>query len=103
MTNITDPHAAWLNEWRAEQARFESAEDDCGQEHLDRAMRLSAKLANTPAATSEGLRAQLEWFKADLGDYVTTMVGDDLKSCIDTMVESASKIVQSDAAPDQLR
>lgn len=101
MTNKSDPHTAWLNEWRSEQERFESAEGDSGQGHSDRAWQLSAKLANTPATTSEGLRAQLEWFKADLGYYVTTMVGDDLNSCIDTMLESASKIVQSGAAASQ--
>jgi hypothetical protein len=55
MTNTTDPHTAWLIEWRAERACFESAEGDSGQVHTDRAMQLSAKLANTPSATSKGL------------------------------------------------
>ncbi|MEM9584551.1 MAG: hypothetical protein AAGA08_15685 [Pseudomonadota bacterium] len=101
MCNKTDPHAAWLNEWRSEMECLEPVEEDSPEEamHSNHRHELGALLANTPATTPAGLVAKLEWFKEDLGDLVTTMVGDDLNSCINTLLNSARKQVKPMPAP----
>jgi hypothetical protein len=47
--------------------------------------RICLLLCNTKATTIEGASAQLEYFKEDLGFYVTGMVGREFEGVLETI------------------
>jgi hypothetical protein len=59
MTEITDPHAEWLAEYRRRCAAL-AADDSLPDEFVDATNQIWLDILSTPAATPAGARVQLE-------------------------------------------
>lgn len=67
----TDPHRQWLAEFRRIRILWEDAEEDTDDSEAlwARFEDLEDLICQTPATTSDGLRAQIEWLLEDGADY----------------------------------
>lgn len=73
----SDPHPAWLAEWKAADARACDGKRDIEFDGADwkERERLGILIANTVAETPAGIQAQWEWLEADFGYLTDGMLG----------------------------
>lgn len=89
-------HTKWLADWRkACEAHNDSPDCPKGDEEQSKAIYdLTVRLATTPALIPADLKAQIEWFEDDLGEYVKGSVCSELGKIFDTLkigVENLSR------------
>jgi hypothetical protein len=85
--SAVDPHPEWLNRWKAALSVWRQTEEDTPEANAAWAEseQLSVLLCQTPVQTAQGLAAQFEWFKGDLGEYITQSVGTTHSCILDVM------------------
>lgn len=88
----TDPHPAWLNEWRDARLSWSAALTEDGDEtpHSEaiwaRRSELDALIYSTAPQTPAGVIAQLTWIIEDAGgDYASIGHGDALQLSVQTL------------------
>ena len=85
-----DQHIQWLSDWRAVRSAGETVRDNSPNEvaTMEAEQSLSVLIATTPAMSPDGLVAQIEWFKEDLGGYVLGNASPAHDLILETPVES---------------
>ena len=73
----TDPHPAWLAEWRQRKDYWEHADEDTPDEKTDAICELGGRIAFTRARTSEGAVAQMEYAIEEFTDFAFGNTCDD--------------------------
>jgi len=68
---VGDQHRTWLEEWREARAAWRNEIEDTPEErdYWDKSIRLEDLLYQTPARTTDGALAQLEWVLEDSKDF----------------------------------
>lgn len=78
-TAFADPHHAWLEEWRVLRAEFSTADEHIDlQPIVEQKCRIGDLIADTPALTSNGMLAKLQFLREDSEDYVRDMLDIDV-------------------------
>lgn len=92
--SVISNHVQWLADWRAARDAFEAIADGAtGADKIaEDTQALSVRLATTPASSTEGIAAQITWFKEDLGYYVRDNVSPELGQIFDTLEKGAVNI-----------
>ena len=80
-------HTEWLADWRAACRTYNDTPDNpkTDEEQSDVIHDLGVRMATEPASTLADLKAQIEWFEEDLGDYVKDNVSPEYRQIFDTL------------------
>jgi hypothetical protein len=88
-TTIADPHHAWLEEWRVLSERYNSGSTSSDRRTIAPEMnRLGDLIADTPALTTNGMVAKVQFLREDSEDYAREMLDSNVISTVLSQLET---------------